>query len=181
MDLVLKAQQLEAEDLLPSSARHGRAFVEEETSAVPVVSHSSALSDPVIYPSAVIETMPLPMGLLQSLRPRKATNRSAWQRFIAVRISPEDALPMEPLILPKAFVVIDRHYTSAVPYQLGRPSLCAVRRGAHLILRYVESLDDKLALRPLNLAFPIELLQSEPGKRVQELVAGRVVLILNRT
>lgn len=181
MDRVLEALAIGAEDLLPSSARRGGAFVEEETSAVPVVSHSSALSDPVIYPSAVIETMPLPVGLLQSLRTRKATNRSAWQRFIAVRISPEDALPMEPLILPKAFVVIDRHYNSPVPYQLGRPSLCAVRRGAHLILRYVESLEDKLALRPLNLAFPVELLQSEPGKRVQELVAGRVVLVLNRT
>jgi hypothetical protein len=181
MDRVLGALAIGAEGLLPSSARRGPASIEEEMSSVPVVSHSSALSDPVIYPSAVIETMPLPSGLLQSLRTRKATNRSAWQRFIAVRISPEDALPMEPLILPKAFVVIDRHYNSPVPYRLGRPSLCAVRRGAHLILRYVEPLDDKLALRPLNLAFPVELLQSEPGKRVQELVAGRVVLVLNRT
>jgi hypothetical protein len=88
---------------------------------------------------------------------------------------------MEPLILPEALVVIDRHYNSPVPYRLGRPALCAVRRGAHLVLRYVESLDDKLVLRPLNLAFPIELLQSEPDRRVQELIAGRVVLVLNQT
>ncbi len=88
---------------------------------------------------------------------------------------------MEPLILPEAFVEIDRHYNSPVPYRLGRPSLCAVRRGAHLAIRYTEPPGDKLALRPLNLAFPIELLQSEPDRRVQELIAGRVVLVLNQT
>jgi hypothetical protein len=181
MDLVLKALSMEAEDLLPSSARRGSVSVEEEMSAVPVVSHSSALSDPVIHPSAVLSMMPLPVGALQALRTRKATNRSAWQRFIAVRISSEDALPMEPLILPGALVVIDRHYNSPVPYRLGRPSLCAVRHGAHLVLRYAESLDDKLALRPINFAFPIEILQSEPGRRVQEFIAGRVVLVLNQT
>jgi hypothetical protein len=125
--------------------------------------------------------MPLPVDALQSLRTRKATNRSAWQRFVAVRISPEDALPMEPLILPGALVVIDRHYNSPVPYRLGRPSLCAVRQGAHVAIRYVESLGDKLALRPLNLAFPIELLRSEHDRRVQEFIAGRVVLVLNQT
>jgi hypothetical protein len=129
----------------------------------------------------VLSMMPLPVGALQALRTRKATNRSAWQRFIAVRISSEDALPMEPLILPGALVVIDRHYNSPVPYRLGRPSLCAVRHGAHLVLRYAESLDDKLALRPINFAFPIEILQSEPGRRVQEFIAGRVVLVLNQT
>ena len=181
MDLVLNALSMEAEDLLPSSARHGSMSVEEEMSAVPVVSHSSALSDPVIHPSAVLATMPLPVGAIQSLRTRKATNRSAWQRFIAVRISSEDALPMEPLILPGALVVIDRHCNSPVSYRLGRPSLCAVRHGAHLSIRYIESLDDKLVLRPINFAFPIEILQSEPGRRVQEFIAGRVVLVLNRT
>ena len=88
---------------------------------------------------------------------------------------------MEPLILPGALVVIDRHYNSPVSYRLGRPSLCAVRHGAHLSIRYIESLDDKLVLRPINFAFPIEILQSEPGRRVQEFIAGRVVLVLNRT
>jgi len=43
------------------------------------------------------------------------------------------------------------------------------------------SWDDKLVLRPLNLAFPIELLQSEPDRRVQEFIAGRVVMVLNQT
>ncbi len=181
MDLVLKALTMEAEQLLPSSPLDGSVSIEEERTAVPVVSHSSALSDPVIFPSAVLETMPLPVGMLQSLRTRKATNRSAWQRFVAVRISPEAALPMEPSILPGALVVIDRHYNSPVPYRLGRPSLCAVRQGAHVAIRYVESLDDKLVLRPLNLAFPIELLQSEPDRRVQEFIAGRVVMVLNQT
>lgn len=86
MDLVLNAQSMEAEDLLPSSARHGSVSVEEEMSAVPVVSHSSALSDPVIHPSAVLAMMPLP-----------------WARFYpSERAKPPTAPPGRDL-LPSAF------------------------------------------------------------------------------
>ena len=50
---------------------------------------------------------------------------------------------------------------------------------AHLTLRYAEFLSRRLVLRPHNITFPLELLEVGPGELPGELIAGRVVLILN--
>lgn len=86
---------------------------------------------------------------------------------------------MDPLVLPDALTVIDRHYNSLTPYRPNRPNLYAVRHGAHLTLRYVDFLANRLVLRPHNSAFPVDLLEVEPGESPNDLIAGRVVLILN--
>src|SRR5579863_5736139 len=176
IDLILAAQKLEAEDLLPNSSRRGQ-LPDFELTSIPVVSHGTALFEPVLYPSAVLEIMPLPPAALQYIRPHTATHRVAWQRFVAVRISAPDALPMEPVIVPEALVVIDRHYNALVPYRPGRQSPYAVRNGARLVVCYVEFRDARLVLRPHNRAFPVELLDVEAGKRPQDLIVGRVALV----
>ncbi len=86
---------------------------------------------------------------------------------------------MDPLVLPEALTVIDRHYNSLAPYRPNRPNLYAVRNGAHLTLRYVDFLANRLVLRPHNITFPVDLIEVEPGESPSELIAGRVVLILN--
>ena len=96
----------------------------------------------------------LPAGLLQSIRARVSNPRRAWQRFVAVRIPAADALPMEPLVLPEAIALIDRHYNSLMPYRPNRPNLYAVRHGAHLTLRYVDFVASRLVLRPAQHRFP---------------------------
>jgi hypothetical protein len=121
----------------------------------------------------------LPAGLLQSIRPRPSKTRSAWQRFVAVRILGADALAMEPLILPEAITLIDRHYNSLIPYRPNRPNLYAVRHGAHLMLRYVDFVASRLVLRPHNISFPVDLLEVDSGEPPSELLAGRIALILN--
>jgi hypothetical protein len=98
---------------------------------------------------------------------------------VAVRVAAADALAMDPLVLPDAIALIDRHYNSLTPYRPNRPNLYAVRHGAHLTLRYAEFLLNHLALRPHNIAFPIYLLEMSAGESSGELIAGRVVLILN--
>lgn len=180
VDQILLSQKIEAEDLLPDAHRR-RQPTEEEMNSVPIVSSGTALFEPVIYASAVNEVMPLPSSALQSIRTRASGKRLAWQRFIAVRISPSDALPMEPLIFPQSLVVIDRHYNSLAPYYPGRQSPYAVRSGAHLVVSYVEFRDSRLVLRPHNRAFPVELLDAEPGKRPQDLIVGRIALVQNAT
>ena len=55
---------------------------------------------------------------------------------------------MEPLILPEAITLIDRHYNSLIPYRPNRPNLYAVRHGAHLTLRYVDFLGSRLCCVP---------------------------------
>jgi hypothetical protein len=144
-----------------------------------VVSHAAALTEPFIRPSAVQTILHLPAGLLQPIRARASNSRQAWQRFVAVRIPAADALHMEPLVLPEAITLIDRHYTSLLPYRPHRPNLYAVRHGAHLALRYVDFVSNRLVLRPHTIAFPVDLIEIDPGESPNDLIAGRIVLILN--
>ena len=180
MDRILASQRLTASDLLPAAYNERSASLEEtESETVPVVSHSAALFEPYIRPSGVQSVLHLPDGMLQSARTRISSARKTWQRFVAVRISSADALPMEPLILPDALVLLDRHYTSLMPYRPDRPNLYAVRSGSHLTLRYVDFTANRLVLRPYNIAFPVELAELDPGETQSNRIVGRVALILN--
>jgi hypothetical protein len=177
MDRILAVQHLATPDLLPAVHRVAPAPFDGESSSVPIVSHAAAIFEPVIR--AAQGMLPLPAAILSEVRPRGPTPRRAWQRFVAVRVQAADALPMEPLVLPDAIALIDRHYTSFAPYRPNRPNLYAVRQGAHLTLRYVEFLASRLVLRPHNIAFPLDVIEIEPGKPPTELLAGRVALVVN--
>lgn len=179
MDRILAAQHLTAADLLPVIGRPGDARAAEGGNAVPIVSHAGALFEPYIRPSSVHTMLPLPPGVLQALHTRVSSPRRAWQRFVAVRIPAADALAMEPLLTPDAIVLIDRHYNSLVPYRPGKPNLYAVRHGSHLTVRYADFLSNRLVLRPHNRAFPLELIQLDPGESPGDLLAGRIALVVN--
>lgn len=176
MDRILAVQHLVAADLLPDR-RSGS--IDEQSDAVPVTSHSTALFEPHVRPSAVKSMLHLPAGALESIRSRTPTPRHTWDRFVAVRISAAEALPMEPLVLPEALAVIDRHYNSLTPLRPNRPNLYAVRNGSHLVLRYVEFQASRLLLRPLSIAVPLEAIEVEPGTSPSEFIAGRVALLIN--
>jgi hypothetical protein len=179
MDRILTAQHLAAPDLLPALIAGAGPLSVQDGSAVPIVSHAAALFEPYIRPSAVQAMLHLPAGGLRSVRARVSGTRRVWERFVAVRIAAADALAMDPLVLPDAIALIDRHYNSLAPYRPNRPNLYAVRHGAHLTLRYAEFLSNRLVLRPHNITFPLELLEVDPGESPGELIVGRVVLILN--
>jgi hypothetical protein len=121
----------------------------------------------------------LPEGMLESVRTRTSNARRAWERFVAVRITGADALAMEPTVLPEAIVLVDRHYNSLMPYRRNRPNLYAVRSGTRLTLRYADYLSNHLVLRPHSIAFPVELIEVAPGESPNDLIVGRVALILN--
>ena len=177
MDRILAAQHMVAGDLLPATYKAGAA--DEEAGAAPLVSHAAALFEPFIRPSAVQAMLRLPAGVLAQTRARASNQRRAWQRFVAVRIPSGDSLPMEPLVLPEALVLIDRHYNSLMPYRPNRANLYAVRHGAHLRLRYVDFIANRLVLRPHSLVFPVELVEVGAGESPGDLLVGRVALILN--
>jgi hypothetical protein len=179
MDRVLAAQHLTADDLLPATNQLTEQFDGEE-SVIPVVSHGTALFEPFIRPTAVQSLLHLPSGVMQSLRTRVSQQRRTWQRFVAVHAHAPDTLPMEPLLLADAIVLIDRHYTSLMPYRSDRPNLYAVRNGSHLTLRYVELVTGRLVLRPHNIAYPVDLIDVDPGGSLTEMIAGRVALIVNQ-
>jgi hypothetical protein len=179
MDRILTAQHLTAADLLP--AVHQASFWPEleDGDAVPLVSHATALFEPLIRPSAVHSVLHFPANALESVHSRPSTSRRAWHRFVAVRVTPTDALPMDPLVLPEAIALIDRHYNSLLPYRPDRQNLYAVRHLSRLTLRYVDFLSSRLVLRPHNLSFPVELIEVDPGESPNDLLAGRIALLLN--
>ncbi len=179
MDRILAAQRLTVADLLPSLPKEAHWREEESAGEVPVVSHATALFEPVIRASAIQLVLHLPPGTLETVRARTTNLRRAWQRFVAVRIAAADALPMEPLVFPEALVLIDRHYNSLLSYRPSRPNLYAIRHGAHLTLRYAEFQARRLILRPHNIAFPVELIAIGPEESPGDWLAGRVALILN--
>ncbi len=181
LDRVLAAQHMTAADLLPAIYPSRSLNSGEESGIVPIVSHPTALFEPFIRPSAVLSMVPVPAGLLESIRARVSTSRRSWQRFVAVRVSANDALAMEPLVLPEAVALLDRHYTSLMAYRPSRPNLYAVRHGAHLTVRYAELAGNRLVLRPNNLAFPLELIEAAPGESLGDLIAGRIVMVIQES
>jgi len=179
LDRVLLAQHMAASDLLSPARLTASPDPDVERHSVPIVSHATALFEPVIRPSTVLSMLYLPADALGSMRARASTSRRAWQRFVAVRISSVDAMAMDPIVLPDAVALIDRHYNSLLPYRPNRPNVYAVRHGAHLRLRYVDFLLNRLVLRPCNVAFPVDLIESAPGEAPSDLITGRVALLLN--
>jgi hypothetical protein len=179
LDRVLVTQHLTAADLLPVLQQTGAFPIGE--SSVPVVSHATALFEPYIRPSAVQSMLYLPAGLLESIHTRVPPARRNWQRFVAVRVAAADALAMEPLLLPDAMALLDRHYTALTPYRPNRPNLYAARHGAHLTMRYVESWGNRLILRPHNVTFPVDLIEIDPDESPADMIVGRVAHVLNET
>jgi hypothetical protein len=179
MDRILAAQHLSAADLLPVMTRAAATPLAEADGIVPVVTHAAALFEPHIRPSAVQSMLHLPAGVLESIRARPSVAHRAWERFVAVRVHAADAPPMEPLVLPEAIVLIDRHYNSLAPCHPNRPNLYAVRHGAQLKLRYVDLQLNRLVLRPLNFAHPVELIDADQWESPTDPLVGRVAVIVN--
>jgi hypothetical protein len=181
LDRILASQHMTIADLMPAAPHRNAPIRLEDFSTVPIVSHEMALFEPYVRPSAVQSIFHLPCNALKSLRSRAASSRRNWERFVAVRISATEAKPMEPLVLPGALVVIDRHYNSLQQYRPDVPNLYAVRKGAQLALRYVDFLASRLVLRPHNRNFPIDLIEVESESTPNDYLTGRVALILNET
>lgn len=179
LDRLLDAQRIEVEELMPPAEPGSRAAAEEELDSIPLVSHNSALFEPVIRSSAVLAHLRLLPDTLNHLLPRPTAERRRWQRFVAVRIPAASAETMRPILLPGALVVIDRHYNSTHRYEAERPTLYAANQDGQLVVRYVEFISGKLVLRSLNEDPPVTLLEIEQGQRPQDLIVGRVVLVQN--
>jgi hypothetical protein len=176
LDRILAAQQLTAADLLP---QHDRPPADEDLLNVPLVSHATAMHEPLIRAGAVQNLIQVPAGLLANLRPRTSVIHRKWLRFVAVQIPAADSIAMDPVVLPEALVLIDRHYNSPAQYRPTRPNLYAVRHDRHLKLRYAEFQTGRLVLRPHNRAAPVELLDPSPGESLGDLITGRVVMVMN--
>lgn len=177
LDRVLERQHLVAEDLVQFGT-HAPVRA-ERVQAVPVVSHSSALFEPEIRPSAIRMWLPLPFEQLESLAVRRVMSRRSWRRFVAIQISGDDATSMDPVVYEGAIAVIDRHYNSLDACHPPRQNMYAVRDGRGVALRYVDAIGTYLLTRPLSIEFSADLIEIAAGGNAGDYIAGRVAFILN--
>lgn len=181
VDRILAAQHLSGADLAVTARERLGEEGWEEGSHVPVVPHATALFEPYVRSAAVLERIQMPAGLLERLRARATPARRGWERFVAVRISALEALPMEPVVLPEAIVLLDRHYDSLASYRPSRASVFAVNFKGRLLLRYLDYVSGRLVLRPHSHNYPVELIEVGAEESPRSLIAGRAALILNES
>jgi AraC-like DNA-binding protein len=179
-DRILAALGLSAEDLLTDSrAPSDFHSFDPKSWAIPVISHTAAICQPVINPGSAASALHLPLRMLEEESNHCLAARRGWTRFVAVQASSADSAAMNPILHSDAIVVIDRHNTSPPRKQEDRPPIFAISSGTHLVLRYVIPNGDQLILRPSNLGSRLDLIQVEPNVPLTKLLVGRIVYVLN--
>ena len=184
LDRVLASQDLTIDQILPlelaaAAAPPPTAQTHEPIESVPVVSCSVAMDAPRVAEAAVIETVQVSASRLDDNRARPSTRRAHWQRFVAVRADAQQSAAMEPLLVPGAIAVLDRHYNSLAPYRAQQATLYAVRCGAALLIRYVDFDEGHLILRPYSREFPVQLIRLASHESPADYIVGRVCLVFS--
>ena len=184
LDRMLAAQGLTVDQLLPvdlSAEAEGAGFeagAALKTEAVPVVAAKTAIEDAAVRPGAVIETVQVAAASLRGNRWWAPEKYVRWERYVAVRADAQQAAAMDPVIVPGALVVIDRHYRSLAVYRAQQRTLYAVKTGSGLALRYVELDGANLVLRPLALASPVEVMAMRGQETPADFLVGRVCVVV---
>jgi hypothetical protein len=186
LDRVLASQNLTIDHLLPleiaaaaAAPRLHEPQAQEPIEIVPVVSCSVAMDEARVAESAIIETVQVAGSRLHDNRARPSTRYAHWQRFLAIRADAQQSAAMQPLLVPGAIAVLDRHYNSLAPYRAHQPTLYAVRCGTALLLRYVDFDEGHLILRPYSREFPVQLIRLASHESPADYLVGRVCLVFS--
>jgi hypothetical protein len=195
LDRVLNSQNLTIEQILPlelsSEALNASSFDSvaltsvaakfpgDTVETVPVVSPSTAIHDARIPASAVIETLHVSATRLRDNRSRPSRKTQSLQRFLAIRADAHQSAAMDPLLQPGSLAVLDRHYTSLAPYRSHQPNLYAIRSGSSLLIRFAETDQNHLILRPHSPAYPIQLIPLTPNESPSDYIVGRICMVFS--
>jgi hypothetical protein len=185
MDKVLQVQHLSVLDLLDPAEINKRASIlppsPDDFEDVVVAEGAIAAGEPLITSENVKDILKFKKAFLKRLRPSQAAMRDEWQRFVLIKVDPQDGMSMYPRILPGSLVLIDRHYNDLAPYRKNEPNMYAVRKDGGCTVKYVELANGTLILRPHNQATPISVIPIEEGKTYADYIVGRVCHVANET
>jgi hypothetical protein len=135
---------------------------------------STAATLPLIVSMHVKAILKFKKSFLHKLKPETEGDRSAWQRFVLIKLDPRDAHAMSPRLSPGATLLIDRHYNSLTPYRKGEFNMYAVLKNDTCTVKYVEVAENHLILRPHNQSAPIEVMIMAEGKTATDYLVGRI-------
>jgi transcriptional regulator with XRE-family HTH domain len=185
LDKLLRAQLLTVADLYPealsSHSGAARGGVAINFDSVPLVDPVVAASNARVHSEVILDVVKVRSGLLGSLRDKCAADRRKWDRFVAVQVSEEEALLMEPDLRPASTALIDRHYNSTLAYVPGKRNIYAVRLGHRLRFRYAATIERQLVFSANDRNHIPELLALSEGQTPSDILVGRVFLVIRET
>jgi len=178
MDKVLNVQHLSVLDLIDPAEVNKRASIlppsEDEFDNIVVADAHIAASEALIMSMHVKEILKFKKSFLKRLKEDVEGDRSSWERFVIIKADTQEGMSMYPRTMPGATLLLDRHYNSLIPYRKGESNIYAVRKDESCTIKYVESADSQLILRPHNPAYPIEVITLEDGQKPGDYIVGRV-------
>jgi len=178
MDRVLAARRISVLDLLDPDEVNKRASIvppsEGEFENVLLVEGNIAAGEPIITNERVKDILKFKKSFLRRLRPSANARRDRWHRFVLIKVDANDGMSMYPRLLPRATVLIDRHYNSLEPYRKQEPNMYAVRHEGGATVKYVELSGKNLVLRPHNQSYPVIVIPIEEGKTFADYIIGRI-------
>jgi hypothetical protein len=181
MDKVLQVQHLSVLDLLDPAEVNKRASIlppsGDDFENVILTDCATAATEARIASMHVKEILKFKKSFLHKLKPEPEGDRSAWQRFVLIKLDPRDAQVMFPRLTSGATLLVDRHYNSLKPYHRGELNLYAVLKNDSCAVRYVEVAGNQLVLRPHNPQAPLEAILVEETKSPSDYVVGRICQI----
>jgi hypothetical protein len=178
MDKVLAVQHLSVLDLLDPAEVNQRASIlppsADEFENVLLTDAATAATEPQIASMRVKDILKFKKTFLHKLKAETAGDRSAWLRFVLIRLDAREAVSIYPRLVSGATLLIDRYYNSLKPYRKGELNMYAVLKNDTCAVRYVEVAGSHIILRPHNQSSPIEVIAMEGGKTAADCLVGRV-------
>ncbi len=178
MDKVLHVQHLSVLDLIDPAEVNKRASIvppsDDEFDNVPVADPHIAASEASIMSMHIREMLKYRKAFLKRLKAEMEGDRSGWERFVIIKLDAREGMSMYPRTMPGATLLLDRHYNSLTPYRKGESNMYAVRKNETCTIKYVETTDNHLVLRPHNPSYPIEVMSLEDGRKPGDYIIGRV-------
>jgi SOS-response transcriptional repressor LexA len=178
MDRVLAVQHLSVLDLLDPAEVNKRASIlppsDDEFQNVLLADPAVAATQPLITSMQVKEILKFKKSFLKKLKAETEGKREEWERFVLIKADAREGMSMYPRLLPGATLLIDRHYNSLKPYRKGESNMYAVLKNGTCTVKYVETANSHIILRPHNQAYPVEVLAMEEGKSAADYLVGRV-------
>ena len=178
MDRVLNVRHLSVLDLIDPAEVSKRASIlppgEDEFDNVVVADPHIAASEALIMNMHVKEILKFKKSFLKRLKEDVEGDRKGWERFVIIKADAQGGMSMYPRMMPGATLLLDRHYNSLTPYRKSESNIYAVCKDGTCLIRYVETADGNLILRPHNPAYPIEVITLEDGQKPGDYIVGRV-------
>lgn len=172
MDAILRARKLTLPELMAdeTSKRSRRRSLQANSPGltyIPLVDAEDCYANDIPY-SATKSALTVMSSRLEKLPQKMLTPRAHWQRFIAMKVSADDAAAMAPLLTRGAVTVIDRHSNAA---ETG--SIYVVKIGKTVLMRYVERVGREWILRAQAIEEPLKTVDGPAA------LVGRVCLVIS--